>query len=321
MNPIISIVIVNFNSGNLLRKCLTSLFSQTIKDWEIIIIDNESNDDSLSNICYIEKLFVIKNPINRGFAAGQNQGISYSSGKYILALNFDIILPDHFLENLLIGMEENLEAGWACGKLLNMTDSVGLSSTLYSTGHVLPLNRFPKLRGNGENDTSQFNKSEYVFGAPGAAALYRRSMIEDLTFDNQFFDESFFTWYEDVDIDWRAQNRGWKCLYVPDAVAYHMGHVGEEYQEPFRSFRARLTIRNRWLMIIANETRLFSILKPLIKYEFSLLIYVVRDHLITAYLKALVDFIKLTPIAIAKRKQTFKPKVYGNHTGRCNNHP
>jgi GT2 family glycosyltransferase len=299
----LSIVIVNFNSGSYLPACLDSLRAQTFRDFEIIIVDNASSDRSMECLDGYPEVRTAQNGINRGFAAGQNQGFALAAGRHILALNFDLLMRTTFLEELVRALEEASDVGWVCGKLMNMTADGTATDTIYAVGHQLPADRFSWLRGSGEADRGQYDSPEYVFGAPGAAALYRREMVEDISFHGQFFDESFFTWWEDVDLDWRAQSRGWRCLYVPSAVAYHVGHAGEEYQEPFRTWRATVGIRNRWLTIAANETiaGFRRNASALVRYELSSMLYVMRSGLVRAYLRALVGFVRDWPHTRAKR--------------------
>ncbi len=307
-DPLVSIVIVNYNAGHFLKQCLDSIRQQTYPHWEIVIVDNASQDDSLTCIDGFPNLTLIRNQENRGFAAGQNQGIAASYGEYVLALNFDVILPPEFLRYLVSAIEDHPEAGWGCGKLLQMSPNGDLQDRLYAAGHEMPHSRFAKLRGHGEVDLGIYDKQEYVFGAPGAVALYRRSFIRDIALGDQFYDENLFTWYEDVDVDWRGQLRGWKCLYVPDAVAYHAGHVGEEYDEPFRSFRAQMTIRNRWLIVAANETAasFLRALPGIVCYELSLMLYVLRVGLAKPYLLALKELLRSVPYLQRKRARVHK---------------
>ncbi len=290
--PLVSIVIVNYSAGHMLRQCLESVRAQTYPNWEVVIIDNASRDDSLATVDGFPNLRVIRNQANLGFAAGQNQGINASRGQYIVALNYDIILHRDFLTALVGAVGQYPQVGWACGKLRQMTPEGELSERIYAAGHELPASRFAKLRGFGQRDQGIYDTDEYVFGAPGAAVVYRRSFIESLALDGGLFDEHLFTWYEDVDVDWRGQLAGWKCLYVPAALAYHVGHVGEDYDEPFRSFRAAMTIRNRWLVMAANETwRSFIKAMPgIVAYELSLVLYVLRVGLVRPYLQALGAF-------------------------------
>jgi GT2 family glycosyltransferase len=213
------------------------------------------------------------------------------------------MLPN-YLQELVDALNRTPEAGWASGKLLNMTPDRQKLKTIYATGHILAPDRFAFLRGNGETDRGQYDQRVFIFGAPGAAVMYKREMIADISFNEQFFDEHLFTWYEDVDVDWRASRAGWKCLYVPSAVAYHVGHVGEEYQEPYKSWRATYGIRNRWLVMAANETMvsLKKNIKSLIRYELSSFLFVLRSGLIKAYFKALWGFLTSVSYIKSKRK-------------------
>ena len=208
------------------------------------------------------------------------------------------------MEQLVRAMESATTAGWASGKLINMTPDGIRLDTIYAAGHVFAPDRFSFLRGNGETDLGQYAQPEIVFGAPGAAVLYKREMIIDVSFNGQLFDEHLFTWYEDVDVDWRATRAGWQCLYVPSAIAYHIGHIGEEYREPYRSWRAAYGIRNRWLVIAANESisSLWRDRTSLVRYELSSLIFVLHAGLFKAYLKAIWGILTSIPYLISKRK-------------------
>jgi len=313
--PLVSIVIVNYNAGEYLRKCIESLEHQTCQDFEVIVVDNNSGDDSLASISCIPHLKRICNSVNRGFAAGQNQGIAAASGRFVLALNYDIALGDDFIQELTSALNRTPEAGWACGKMLNMLPDGSRLDSFYAAGHMLADDRFSFLRANGMPDHGQHDRMDFVFGAPGAAALYKREFIEDIAIDGQFFDERYFTWYEDVDIDWRGQAAGWKCLFVPQALAYHVGHVGEVYAEPYKSWRARYGIRNRWLLIATNEscTELQRVWPALLRYELSSLLFVVRTGLVRAYLAALLQLIRDVP-HILRRRELQRTKGHRGNT-------
>jgi GT2 family glycosyltransferase len=302
--PVVSIVIVNYNAGAYVRQCLDSLAWQTFQAFEVIVVDNASADDSMASINDVPGIRCLLNNDNLGFAAGQNQGIAEAKGSYVLALNYDLALEDDFLERLVTALAAAPEAGWACGKMLNMSPDGARLDSFYAAGHELAADRFSFLRGNGEPDRGQYDRSEGVFGAPGAAALYRREFIDDLQIDGRFFDERYFNWYEDLDVDWRGHARGWQCLYVPAAAAYHVGHVGEAYREPFKSWQARCGIRNRWLLIAANDSpgAMLRDAPALIRYELSSILYVVRAGLVRAYLGALAQIIRDIPYIVRRRR-------------------
>jgi GT2 family glycosyltransferase len=302
-NSLVSIIIVNYNAGRQLQSCLNSIRKQFYSNWEVIIIDNASQDDSLTTVPSDKAFQVIRNRKNMGFSIAQNQGLRAARGDYLLPLNFDInMLPD-FLEELVKAIETDSQIGSVTGKLLYMGLDGAITNKIYSVGHLLPRNRAPLLRGNNEIDLGQYDRAEYVFGAPGAAVLFRKTCLEDIAYQGQYFDETYFMWYEDVDMDWRIQLRGWKCLYEPKAVGYHVGHPGG-YDANFLRFHSLHSIRNRWAMISSNEKKnnLFRNFTHLLSYEISLLGYVVRFGLLTTYLQAFAGYLKLLPTIINKRR-------------------
>ena len=301
MNPLISIIIVNFNSGSYLSSCLASLYEQTLDDFEVIIVDNASNDQSLKFIESYPDVKIIYNEKNNGFAAGQNQGMHIALGKYLIALNFDIYLNPDFLAHAIASFENNTDIGTISGKMLRMLPNGQLSEEIDNAGLLLSKRRMPLHRGAGELDHGQYQERCLVFGAMGAAALYRRDMLEDIAYKGQYFDDSFFTWYEDIDLDWRARLRGWGCLYIPEAVAYH---VGDPFGHQKSKFAHQIGIRNRWKMILSNECP--HCLKQnaiwLLREELALLRYIVLKGQIGAYLKAIYSFIQSIPSTLDKRR-------------------
>lgn len=301
MSPekLVSIVIVNYNSGELLPQCLASIARQTYPNWEVIIVDNASRDESLQYARQFDRATVICNSDNRGFAAAQNQGLGLARGGYLMPLNFDIEMTSRFLEEMVAAMETSPAIGTVTGKLLGMDADGTYLDTFYSTGHIMPPDGYVLHRGEGERDEGQYDAMCEVFGAPGAAPLYRREMLEDIAFRRQFFDESLFTWYEDVDLDWRAQRLGWKCIYTPKAVAYHAGHPeghgGNMWQ-------LTISIRNRWLVVLANSDFRVRTVFAIIRYELRLLRYVVRRGYLSAYVSAWKQFLSLMHTALKKRR-------------------
>ncbi|MBC8262930.1 MAG: glycosyltransferase family 2 protein [Anaerolineales bacterium] len=297
----VSIIIVNYNAGNLLSRCMQSIEAQTFRDYEVIIVDNASTDGSLDYAEAFPGIRIVKNERNVGFAVAQNQGMRLAQGQYIMPLNFDIHLEPDFLENMVTALRGSDKIGWVCGKLMQMAPDGTHTNRIYSTGHLLPPNRFPLHRGAGEEDTGQYDHPSEVFGSPGAAPLYKREMLSDIAFRGQYFDESFFMWYEDVDLDWRARWRGWKCIYTPYAVVHHRGHpegLGRNQK------RVAVSILNRWLMVAANECPhcLRRNWTDLGRSEVSLLRYVTLSGLLPAYLSAIRKFAALRPVVIEKRK-------------------
>ena len=307
----LSIIIVNYNSGDYLGRCLHSIDAQTFRDYEVIIIDNASSDGSLSQVETSDNVTVVCNDANIGFAPAQNQGMRMAQGAYLMPLNFDILLTPTFLEEMITALEFGNRVGSVSGKLLRMTPQGGRTYRIDNAGLLLPRNRFPVHRGGGEMDRGQYDDVALVFEAMGAAALYRREMLEDIAYSGQYFDESFFTWYEDIDLEWRARLQGWDCIYTPRAVAYH---VGDPHGHGRSRFGAEISMRNRWKMMLSNECPhcLLRNAPWLIAEELALICHVFRHGLSAAYLRALRSFALSVPVTLEKRR-----RVRGRAVRRC----
>lgn len=201
----ISVVCVTFNSGNFIRQCLDSLNEQSFKDFETIIIDNASTDGTAD---IISKGYpgcrLIRNEKNTGYCAAQNQGIKLSEGKYILTLNPDIVLDKDFLSSLYRSAVSHPDAGSLASKLLILKDGIK-TDIIDSLGHSIGRNRYVKNIGSGKTDNGQFDNERFVFGVSGAAAFYKREMLESIKYKDEYLDEDLFLGYDDVDIDWRLK--------------------------------------------------------------------------------------------------------------------
>jgi GT2 family glycosyltransferase len=257
----VSILITTYNSEKFLKTCLESALQQDYPDREIIIVDNASSDGTRSVLREFEtRLRVIYNGTNRGFAGGQNQAIAQSRGDWLFSLNPDVILKPDFLSALLAAEGQVPPArsreriGALCGKLLRWKPGASdeRSDTIDSTGIYFRRNLRHLDRGSDELDRGQYELREYVIGATGAAALYRRTMVEDISVGGEFFDEEFFAYREDADLAWRAQLMGWSCLYVPEAVAWHVRRVTPERFRQLPDEINRHSIKNRFLMRAKN---------------------------------------------------------------------
>ncbi|HEY3457967.1 MAG TPA: glycosyltransferase family 2 protein, partial [Bryobacteraceae bacterium] len=175
---------------------------------------------------------------------------------WILTLNPDTRLARDFLSQLVEAGEADPSAGSICGKLLAMSpDFEPLPEPVFdSTGIYFTPNQRHFDRGSRQPDRGQYERAEYVFGATGAACLYRRAMIEDISIDGEFFDPDFFAYREDADVAWRAQLLGWKCLYTPLARAYHVRSVLPVNRRSVSPIVNMHSVKNRWLLRIKNMT-------------------------------------------------------------------
>jgi len=213
----VSIILLNWNGKRFLADCIQSLCAQTFTDYELIIVDDHSTDGSQELLTqHYAQYALFFNASNRGYCGGANLGIRNSIGEYVLILNPDVILSPDYLIHIVDAFARDPEVGIVTGKLLRFD-----RTTLDSTGQFLRKNLTPLERGYGVPDQGQYEQPEYVFSSCGAAACYRRAMLEDIRLAGDYFDEAYFAFYEDLDVGWRAQLLGWKAYYTPSAVAYH----------------------------------------------------------------------------------------------------
>jgi len=256
-NNFVSATIVTYNSSRYIERCLESVLEQRYPRLEVIVIDNHSSDGARQVLERFEdRCRIVYNDRNIGFAAAQNQAIRISRGHWILTLNPDVLLLPDFIWAMVDAGESDPEAGSVCGKLLTMSPTFEISAApaVDSTGiYFNPMLRHLD-RGSRETDNGHYRNREYVFGASAAAALYRRTMIEDISLDGEFFDSDFFVYREDADVAWRAQLMGWRCLYTPHARGYHVRKVLPGNRRALPSEINMHSVKNRFLMRIKNIT-------------------------------------------------------------------
>jgi len=252
-----AVTIVTYNSARFIRQCLQCVLAQKPAPDEVVVIDNSSSDGTQDVLKQFEtQVRVVYNDSNRGFAGGHNQAIALTSAPWVLVLNPDVRLPSDFLAQMVESGARDASIGTVCGKLLAMGADLQTTTpaVLDSTGiYFTPAMRHFD-RGSKEPDTGKYERCEYVFGATGAAALYRREMIADISLDGEFFDEDFFAYREDADVAWRAQLLGWKCLYTPSAVGYHVRSVLPSNRRAVAAAVNMHSVKNRWYLRMKNMT-------------------------------------------------------------------
>lgn len=250
----ISVHIVTYNNQNTIASCLSALFDQSFKNFTVCLIDNNSSDETIKKIRSFKNIHVIQNLTNIGYAAAHNQALSILKSKYVLTLNPDVILEKHFLQSMVTVFEKGpSEVGSAAGLLYRINSIHDRSAVVDGAGLYLTRSRRQRLWYEGATLPKNMNGQTDIFGPDGAAAIYRREMLEDINIGNGIFDEDFFMHKEDVDVCWRAQLRGWKSVFVPNAVAYHIRTFRAGQRKNIDSTMRMLAVRNRYYLMIKNE--------------------------------------------------------------------
>jgi GT2 family glycosyltransferase len=254
---LVTVSLVTWNSIEYLPFCLKFLRQQECVKYELIVTDNDSRDGTLDYLDQQPNLTVIRNKKNVGFCKAHNAAISMASGKYILVLNPDVFLMPNFLHQAVCAIEQNDKIGQVSGKLYQISDitEVGISRILDSTGMFFTSNQRHFDRGAGEIDVGQYDRQEYIFAVSGAAAFYRKTALENVAVDGEYFDSRFFAYREDADLSWRMQLMGWKSLYTPHAHAYHVRSVRKHSHRSEIDANVNMhSVKNRFLMRIKNQT-------------------------------------------------------------------
>ena len=232
-------VIVNFNRGELLRACLTSLARQRNVTFETIVVDNGSTDGSADIASQEFGVKVIRNRENRGFCAANNQGIARAKGEFIALLNNDAEADPDWLCELHRACSRSPEIGMAASKVLVWEDPRRIDKV----GHLIFPDGQNRGRGAGAIDEGQFDREEEVLWPDGCAAMYRKKMLDEIG----GFDEDFFAYGDDAELGLRGRIAGWRCWYTPRAVVRH--HRGATMGKGSGA-RLKLIERNRVLLAV-----------------------------------------------------------------------
>ncbi len=313
--PLISVIIVTYNSEKYINDCINALKKQYYKNFEIILIDNGSIDNTLDIIKNYSFIRLIKNKTNLGFSKANNQGIKIAKGEYILLLNPDAFLTKNSLQLMLRSIISDRKIAFIAPKLLKLD-----KKTLDSTGIMATSERRFFDRGRGEIDHLQFNIEISIFAGCGAALFLRKKALDDIKIYQEYLDENFFTYYEDVDLCWRLRLMGWNGLYSPESVVYHVRghdlisldnntlvsfikarHLQRRFNNIFLNIR-RYAFRNSLWLLLKNDS-FFEIIRnffPFVYYWIRRIGYII---LFEPYvLKEIPNTIRGIPNMLRKRK-------------------
>lgn len=302
--PEISVIIVNWNGRHLLDDCLGAMRRQTFRDFETILVDNGSSDSSAD---YVRSEFpevkMLTLPENQGFTGGNIAGYEAAQGQLILLLNNDTEAKEDWLAAIHEASLQYPDAGSFASKMMYFDDRARIENCGFDlgvAGTTIDL-------GRDEIDGPRWNKPREVFGACGGAVAYRRSMLQDIG----FLDPDFFAVYEDVDLAFRAQLRGYPCVYIPTAVVFHWYRATLGARSERQVFYSQ---RNVEMLYLKNMPigLIFRSAPQRLLYEVGAAVYFLRLGCGRAFLRGKWSAIKHIPALLRKRHQVQRRKTVTN---------
>jgi GT2 family glycosyltransferase len=291
----LTVAIPNYNGSRLLGDMLDSLRRQTLAPSAIIVVDDCSEDDSLTYLAQEwPDVQVVRLHKRRGVTAAMNACLAACDGEFVGLFNNDMELKPSCLAELVAELERHPEVGSVTPKMLDFSDR----TVLDGAGDLLSWRGGGRRRGHRTADTGQFERPEEVFGPCGGAALYRRSALVRVG----VFDEDYFAYYEDIDWAFRAQLAGVRCRYVPTAVLYHHGSAtlghGMTDSNCYQLWRNPV-----WL--VAKCYPALTMLRhapALLQGQAGNLYVAIRTHKLRVWSRAMRDALRGMPATLRKRR-------------------
>jgi GT2 family glycosyltransferase len=296
LQPLVDVVIPHYNGVDFLATCLSSLFRQSYSAFSVTIVDNGSSDHSLE---FIQTNFpavrIISWPVNKGFSPAVNAGIRAGKAPLVFLLNNDTELEPDCLQALVQTALAQSDYDFFAAKMLNfqqrhLLDGAGEGFLRGGAGYRL---------GTMERDDGFYQQPRRVFGACAGAALYRRQLFETIG----LFDEDFFAYLEDVDFNVRANGRGKKCFFVPEARVFHIGSATSGSK--INPFTVKLSTRNNFNVLVKNYplSFFFRLFPVICVYQLFWLAFVVKKRQFPAYLRGVIEFFASLPLMLKKRQE------------------
>ena len=281
-NPLVSVIVLNYNAGELLLNCIESIKKSAYKNLEIIVVDNISTDKS-QKICK-EKypdIKLIQNDENFGYCEGNNIGIREAKGDYIIILNPDTIVESNWIEEL-ISAYNKFGEGLYQPKHLSLNEK-----TVYmSAGNMLNIFGFGYAREKGNKDENQFNKIEEISYASGTCLFTSSAVLKKVG----LFDPFIFLYHDDLDLGWRASQLGIKSYYVPTSLIYH----AESYSLKWNAEKFYWLERNRKYCILTHYSKqtYSKIFPTLLVVDFFVWMFYLTKGFLGSKIRAELDIIK-----------------------------
>ena len=281
-NPLVSIIILNYNAGELLLNCIGSIKKSAYKNLEIIVVDNISTDKS-QETCKKKypDIKLVQNNENFGYCEGNNIGIREAKGDYIIILNPDTIVESNWIKEL-ISAYNKFGEGLYQPKHLSLNEK-----TVYmSAGNMLNIFGFGYAREKGNKDENQFNKIEEIGYASGTCLFTSSAVLKKVG----LFDPFIFLYHDDLDLGWRASQLGIKSYYVPTSLIYH----AESYSLKWSAEKFYWLERNRKYCILTHYSKqtYSKIFPTLLAVDFFVWMYYLSKGFLGSKIRAELDIIK-----------------------------
>jgi len=306
--PLISVVIPNWNGAAFLPVCLDSLKKQSFKNFETIVVDNGSKDESLEILNTRYKWArVVELEENQGFAGGCNRGMEAARGEWIVLMNNDTEADKDWLKNTAKGIEEKQDYSFFSTKILSYHNR----NILDGTGDFIARSLFVFRYGQFDEDRGQYDDLGEIFSPCGAAAVYKKSMLDEIG----LLDEDFFAYLEDIDLGMRAHLAGYRGWFISDAVIYHIGGASTDSSQ-MSKWVYRQNIRNMFLILLKDIPFLVFLrcIPSMMFWHPAHIFYVIRRRaeLFTEYFKAVWGAARKAPLMLKKRRKLLKKRKASN---------
>lgn len=294
--PLISVVIPNYNGAAYLGPCLSSLVRQTHTDFEVLVVDNASNDDSVETARRAAPaVTILRQERNLGFSGGANAGIRAAAGEWIAILNNDTEVSGQWLSECAAAIGRHPDAAFLACRILDFRHR----DVVYSAGDCFLRAGIGYRRGQEQPDRSEYDAESEAFAACGCAAIYRKSFLERAG----GYDDRLFAYMEDVELGLRLQVLGLRGYYLPDARVYHHGAATSGGE--FSPLGVVLRTRNALLVLLKSVPAriLLHCVPMIILSQLFWLARVIRHGKILSYLRGLAGAILLAPAMLRSRSE------------------